>query len=194
MTSSCNIRDPGIWPWFSDRSNCSHWSFETDVLLLTLTLHWSTYHYASTLYIYTTIQPTLLTTTVLQGVDNHNWVLRCHHCYHTYIYWVCSSWVFHFLRWLEQLNTVLTKDGSPHTGYTFTSWVGAFSNVRLECALSVPSIRNFANAVGLGKSWWRHQTFRVTGHLWGGFTAPRWIPRTKSSDAEFWCFLWSAPE
>ena len=36
--------------------------------------------------------------------------------------------------------------------------------------------------------------FRVTGHLCGEFTGHRWIPRTKASDAEFWCFLWSAPE
>ena len=28
----------------------------------------------------------------------------------------------------------------------------------------------------------------------GKFTGPRWIPRTKASDAEFWCFLWSASE
>ena len=28
----------------------------------------------------------------------------------------------------------------------------------------------------------------------GEFTGPRWIPRTKASDAELWCFLWSAPE
>ena len=26
------------------------------------------------------------------------------------------------------------------------------------------------------------------------FTAHRWIPLTKASDAELWCFLWSAPE
>ena len=26
------------------------------------------------------------------------------------------------------------------------------------------------------------------------FTGPRWIPRTKASDAELWCFLWSASE
>ena len=32
--------------------------------------------------------------------------------------------------------------------------------------------------------------FRVTGHLCGEFTSQRWIPRTKASDAEFWCFLW----
>ena len=36
--------------------------------------------------------------------------------------------------------------------------------------------------------------FRVTGHLCGEFTGPRWIPRTKASNAELWCFLWSASE
>ena len=33
---------------------------------------------------------------------------------------------------------------------------------------------------------------RVTGHLCREFTGPRWIPHTKASDAELWCFLWSA--
>ena len=36
--------------------------------------------------------------------------------------------------------------------------------------------------------------FRVTGHLCGEFTGNRWIPHTKTSDAELWCFLWSASE
>ena len=36
--------------------------------------------------------------------------------------------------------------------------------------------------------------FRVTGHLCGEFTGPRWIPREKASGAELWCFLWSASE
>ena len=36
--------------------------------------------------------------------------------------------------------------------------------------------------------------FRVIGHLCGEFTGPRWIPRTKASDAELWYFLWSASE
>ena len=36
--------------------------------------------------------------------------------------------------------------------------------------------------------------FRVTGHLCGEFTGPRWILHTKASDAELWCLLWSAPE
>ena len=34
--------------------------------------------------------------------------------------------------------------------------------------------------------------FRVTGPLCVEFTGQRWIPRTKASDAEHWCFLWSA--
>ena len=33
--------------------------------------------------------------------------------------------------------------------------------------------------------------FRVTGHLCGEFTGLRSIPRTKASDAELSCFLWS---
>ena len=36
--------------------------------------------------------------------------------------------------------------------------------------------------------------FRVTGHLCGKFTGPRWISCTKASDAELWCLLWSTPE
>ena len=36
--------------------------------------------------------------------------------------------------------------------------------------------------------------FRVTGRLCGEFTGPRWISHTKASDAELWCFIWSAPE
>ena len=36
--------------------------------------------------------------------------------------------------------------------------------------------------------------FRVTGPLWREFTGHRWIPITKASDAELWCFLWPAPE
>ena len=33
-----------------------------------------------------------------------------------------------------------------------------------------------------------------TGHLCGEFTGLRWIPRTKASDAELWCFFLSAPK
>ena len=36
--------------------------------------------------------------------------------------------------------------------------------------------------------------YRVTGPLCGEFTGHRWIPHTKASDVELWCFLWSTPE
>ena len=35
--------------------------------------------------------------------------------------------------------------------------------------------------------------FRVTGPLCGDFPGQRWIPLTKASDTELWCFLWSPP-
>ena len=31
------------------------------------------------------------------------------------------------------------------------------------------------------------------GRFCGEFTGDRWIPLTKDSDAELWCFIWSAP-
>ena len=46
-------------------------------------------------------------------------------------------------------------------------------------------------------TWWCHQmeTFSALLALCvGEFTGNRWIPRTKASDAELWCFLWSASE
>ena len=41
---------------------------------------------------------------------------------------------------------------------------------------------------------WNGNSFRVTESLWVEFTGHRWIPLTKASDAELWCFLGSAPE
>ena len=35
--------------------------------------------------------------------------------------------------------------------------------------------------------------FHVTVPLCREFTGHRWIPLTKASDADLWCFLWSAP-
>ena len=35
--------------------------------------------------------------------------------------------------------------------------------------------------------------FRVTDPLYWEFTGQRWIPLTKASDPELWCFLWSTP-
>ena len=49
-------------------------------------------------------------------------------------------------------------------------------------------------------SWWRHQmeTFSALPALYGGnpseSTGHWWIPLTKASYAELWCFPWSVPE
>ena len=37
---------------------------------------------------------------------------------------------------------------------------------------------------------WKH--FPIIGPLCGEFLGHRWIPFTKASDSELWCFLWSA--
>ena len=36
--------------------------------------------------------------------------------------------------------------------------------------------------------------FHITGPLWGESTSHCWILLTKASDAELWCFVWSARE
>ena len=71
------MRGSGIGCWFSDRSNCSHWSL---TLIFTLT--------SENLSLYTTLSLLLVLynnaghaadiltpITVVQGVDNHSWGL-----------------------------------------------------------------------------------------------------------------------
>ena len=89
-------------------------------------LHWSFY---------------ILTPTILvQGVDNLSWGLYCRRCYCIRVCWGPSSRIFHFSRWLGQLSSVLTKDESPHTGYTFTPWVVSFTPPRIEHQVGGTSI------------------------------------------------------
>ena len=38
------------------------------------------------------------------------------------------------------------------------------------------------------------ETISALPPLWGESIGHQWIPLTKVSDAELWCFLWSAPE
>ena len=57
-------------------------------------------------------------------------------------------------------------------------------------------LQNFPQVIVIGPRWCMMTSsngnfFRVTDHLCGEFTRHRWIPRTKASDAELWCFLWS---
>ena len=129
-----HMRGPGIGCWFSDCSNSSHWS-----LTLTLTLTSETHRYIPLYYFYWSLYnyavqaaDILTPTTVVQGVHNHSRGLYCHRCYCIHVCWGCSSRIFHFSLWLGQLSTVLTKDESPHTGYTFTPWVVSFTPPSIE--------------------------------------------------------------
>ena len=62
-----HMRDPGVGCWLSDRSNCSHWSFEAAVLPINPNIYtdqWEPiviYHSITLTGHYTTMQPTLLT-------------------------------------------------------------------------------------------------------------------------------------
>ena len=67
---------------------------------------------------------------------------------------------------------------------------------RINCAVTTPDMpitenNKIHNALMTSSN---EKQFRVTGHLCGEFTGPRWISRTKASDAGLWCFLWSASE
>ena len=53
----------------------------------------------------------------------------------------------------------------------------------MNMALSIPFGQGYINVHMVTSS--NKSIFRVTGHLCGEFTGPRWIPRTKVSDAEF---------
>ena len=134
------MRGPGIGCWFSDCSNSSYWS-----LTLTLT--------CENLSLYTTLLLLLVLcsprcwhpTTVVQGVNNHNWGLDCRRCYCIRVCWGRPRRIFHFSCWLGQLSTVLTKDESPHTGYTFTpggskrrslTWQGNIFKICIEITVN----------------------------------------------------------
>ena len=57
----------------------------------------------------------------------------------------------------------------------------------------ISRIEHLQDTEGIFFSWWRHQTetFSALLVIRAGLTGLRWIPHTKASDAELWCFLWS---
>ena len=134
-SSYSHMRGPCLGCWFSHHSNCSYWSFEAAVLptnpdintdqwepiYTTLLFSWSLYNYAPH------AADILTPTTVVEGVDNHSWGLYYRRCCRICINWGCSGQIFHFSHLLGQLSSVLPKDESPHTGYTFNPWVVSFT-------------------------------------------------------------------
>ena len=77
---------------------------------------------------------------------------------------------------------------SPHK-WSATRKMFPFHNVimLMNMALSIPFGQGYINVHMVTSS--NESIFRITGHLCGEFTGPRWIRRTKVSDAELWCWL-----
>ena len=63
-----------------------------------------------------------------------------------------------------------------------------------ETHIPVINGQEILDTFAFGERQWNGNIFRVTGPLCGEFTGHRWIPITKASNAELWCFLCSEPE
>ena len=83
----------------------------------------------------------------------------------------------------------------PITDYNFTSKICIAVETKLLnvsiIALNFPYHNNTNTVIIMTSS--NRNIFHVTGPLWGDSTGHRWIPLTKSSDAELWFFL-AAPQ
>ena len=81
--------------------------------------------------------------------------------------------------------------------FSFFFWI--ISLIRLLALLLFsymerPGVNEHLASLGYMMTSSNGNIFRVTGHLCRESTGHRWIPSTKASDAELWCFLWSVPE
>ena len=104
--------------------------------------------------------------------------------------------------------------GGAITCHSLIGWINCWKNSRVLGDLDVmtlmwrrcnelhmslqhiqPTLSGFAVWQYCGQ-WWRHET-ETFPRYWPfvrGIHRSRCIPRTKASDAELWCFIWSAPE
>ena len=135
-SSYSHMRGPGIGCWFSDRSNCSCRSFEAAVLPISPNIYTDQWE---PIIIYHSI----ILLVLIQLCSTSCWHLDsnycCTGCRQSQLRSVLSPLLLHLRLlgtfqsdiplscWLGQLRTVITKDESPHTGYTFTPWVVSFT-------------------------------------------------------------------
>ena len=83
---------------------------------------------------------------------------------------------------------ILGKKFYPRVYFSFSVLLakGIFWNVLSKGILGLKFLNMMTSSNG--------NIFHVNVSLCVEFTGHRWIPLTKASDAELWCFLWSAPE
>ena len=67
-----------------------------------------------------------------------------------------------------------------HVNFDFVNWTSdwCYAGSHAMCSIILHMMTSSNGSI-----------FRVTGHLCGEFTGPRWNHRTKASDAELWCFF-----
>ena len=86
-------------------------------------------------------------------------------------------------RWDWQVWQVWQKSMNPGIQCAIIRCISQHTCAHIEC-------QKHRNPDDLMK--WKH--FLCYWPLCGEFTDHRWIPLTKASDAELWCFPWTAPE
>ena len=96
------------------------------------------------------------------------------------------------------LNSMLNIKESKNHIMSCPLWEESIADLRTSLekshwceSCSLPGI-NMHNFLHYDVIKWKHFP-RYWPFVWG-IHRSRWIPHTKASDAELWCFLWSAPE
>ena len=99
--------------------------------------------------------------------------------------WMCIKWFAHSL-------VILSNGTDPFqiVRQKRRYWL----DFNKTCGSSYRNLWQLRHIPSLMMTSWNGNIFRFTVPLCGEFTGYRWSPLTKASDAEFWCFLWSAPE
>ena len=88
----------------------------------------------------------------------------------------------HFINLVWKFADILSWAKVVNWPQTFSSWILIYPDTSPKWFMHSMMTSSIGNI------------FCVTALLCGEFTCPRWIIRTKASDAELWCFLWSASE
>ena len=106
----------------------------------------------------------------------NEWSVSCVECltvlHVDWRYSYCIPCVLELENWTGDINTEMIK---------IDEWLKC---KKMQSISRKPNISHFVAKTS------KRSIFRITGLLWGESTGYRWIPFTKASDAELWCFLW----
>ena len=144
------------------------------------------------------------------------WHVPFQRIYWSVIYQFCIQWVQSFdfcyvaiqchnasyyiaYKWWSRMVIRLNKQRDTIRWITISRY--AFYHIIMQKFIALPSmsipqtVQIHCSMREAGRTWWRHQmeTFSMLLALCAGnFTSDQWVPRIKASNAELWCFLWSA--